>query len=85
MPNTSGYKYTEAVQEHTIFYTDNLDGKVKTKKEKGLMPFGAQTGILTEDQLTPEIVEYLLNKKDSDGTLLHGVHLVKDKKGAAKK
>jgi hypothetical protein len=76
MANTSGYSFAKNTPVVKEFYIDNKDGLTKVKEVQGLQPFGANSGILTEDKLTPSIVEFLLSKDEFKD------YLVKDKKDA---
>jgi len=83
MANTSDYKFTAEVQTFkTVEWLESETVKgfyVETQIEnKGIMCFGANGGVLTEDKLTPSIVEWLLSKQDGEGQFMY-VHLLEKK------
>jgi len=77
--NTSGYLFTDKVRTHKFPFINNETGLLEVQEKKGLILFGEQTGVLTEDKLTPGIVDYILSKKDEKGQSIYKDHLVKDK------
>ncbi len=80
MPNTSDYKYTDLVPTHEIEgWFENEKGLLQYSKKqlKGLTPFGPQGGVLTEDKLSPGVVEHLLNSVDDKGEKIYEKYLTK--------
>lgn len=89
--NTSGYTFHEDTPLQAItgyFESDKLSEKgqpllvFETRMLQGVAPFGPQAGVITNDDLTPGVVEFLMNKKDEDGKAMFAHLLVKD--GSAK-
>lgn len=80
------YKYTDLVPTVAIpgFYPEGAEQLLKysNKELRGLSPFGTQAGVITEDQLTDEIAEWLLARRSAptesnpEGALLYERYIV---------
>ena len=90
MENTSNYKFTDKVKEYTIhgYFPSKEDSTMLvqgTLKLKGIQAFGPSGGVITEEDLSPEVVEFLLNRRgapksldpNDSGELLYAHLLVK--------
>jgi len=76
------YKFTDEVPVHQISgYNENAKGLLvfESKLIKGLTPFGSQAGVLTEEDLTDSIVDFLMSKDDELGRKLYEKYFVKSK------
>jgi hypothetical protein len=83
MPNTSNWTYADHTPVYKVQgYMTNKEGLLvqDVKVLKGLAPFGVNVGILTEDELTEPIVEWLLSKKDENGNQIYAEFLIKKNK-----
>lgn len=92
MANTSDYKFTDEAKSYRQpgFYPTEKGGEIlliydKDKTFKGVQAFGAHCGIITEDDLTNDVCEFLLSRKNPDGKLLFAHLLVKKDVEDAKK
>lgn len=74
--NTSDYTFADNTPVHEVvgyFVDETRQGKDagilvhQVKHVKGLALFGPQGGVITEDDLTPSIVEFIMSKTDADG------------------
>jgi len=69
MANKSKYKFTESVPVVTIsgYFPEGKEGLLvmKTLEVQGLQPFGPKAGVITEDDLTDELVEEFFMKRRS--------------------
>lgn len=91
MPNTSEYKFTDKVKSYHQpgFYPSEKGGELllvyeADKTFKGIQAFGPQGGVITENDLSPAVCEFLLNRKDPEGNLLYAHLLVKKQSADAK-
>lgn len=94
MANTSEYKFTDAVGTHKLtgFFPSQVEGetllKFQTLELKGIAAFGPMGGVITEEDLSPEVAEFLLTRRSApesldpndQGKLLYA-HLLEKKAG----
>jgi len=63
------YKFTDKVNtvELTGFFPEGKEQllKLSTKQLKGVSPFGVQGGVITEEDLTDELAEWLMARKSA--------------------
>lgn len=74
--NTIDFTFAENTPVHEVvgyFVDETRQGKDagilvhQVKKVKGLALFGPQGGVITEDDLTPSIVDFIMSKTEADG------------------
>ncbi len=84
--NTSDYTFAPHTPVHEIigYHVDeSRQGKDAgilvhgIKLVKGLAVFGPQAGVITEDDLTPAIVDFIMSKKNEDGSKMYESYLVR--------
>lgn len=76
------YGFSKDTPVHEI--TGYFPGKegilvIETKQVRGLTPFGPQAGVITEDDLSDSVVDFLMSKADDKGNKLYERFLVKKK------
>jgi hypothetical protein len=71
------YRFSEHAPTQVVEV--NKNGVIRYESVKGLYPFGPQCALVTDENLTDSMAEYLLAKKDENGEALHGKDIVKAK------
>ena len=58
------YKIADNAPVHQVEHCDEKTGIWSLKLVKGIRPFGAQCGVITDEKLTEPIAEWLLTKEE---------------------
>jgi len=79
---TKNYKLTDNCPVHTVTsYAETPSGLLieQTTKVKGIAHHGSQSGVITDEKLTDDIAEYLLDCKDELGNRIYKDFIVSTK------